>query len=198
MRKGIVIAIVAAIALSVAAAPKKEKKEKKESETLHAVPLAQPAMYNGVMCRGTVFLDSKGRVRSCKLALDTVVAGHDFPRETVIRFDTAGRLMTAFLSKDARIQGHSLRGGGPEYATQFYPSGKLKSGFLAYDAPIEAARCRRAVEDGTLSGVEFYENGHLSHCEAAIEFLTDKCVFKRGDPVQIDTSGRLLCPTGRH
>lgn len=73
--------------------------------------LTEPTEVQGVPCQGKVELSETGKIKSCTLARDHVVAGYALPTGTAIRFNEAGAVESFVLGQQATIKGFILPAG---------------------------------------------------------------------------------------
>ena len=82
--------------------------------------------------------------------------------------------------------------------TALYPSGKLKTCWLAADSVVDGIPCVHAsmLADafGGGSGTEFHENGRLKSCKLSRNFMIGDHAFHQGDRVGFDGNG-ILAPS---
>jgi len=121
------------------------------------------------------------------------------PEKSMIYLGHDGSPRFVFLAYDATVNGYLCRGSGQDYSTALYPSGTLKTCWLAADSVVDGVPCMRAgfTADVFGGGVEtdFYENGKLKTCKLSRDFTLDGQAFHQGDHVHLDTSGRLMQTT---
>ncbi len=132
---------------------------------------SQPTEVRGLIVRGRVAYYPNDTLMYAQVAKETVLFGHVFPEGTGFHFRDDGTLEWCFLAQDSRVEGHLLRGGGNEWMTEFYPSGKLKSGGLAEVQIIDGIPCAVGTFWSEVFGgggrTHFYESGKLQYAKVA-------------------------------
>jgi antitoxin component YwqK of YwqJK toxin-antitoxin module len=121
------------------------------------------------------------------------------PEKSIIYLEHDGTPRFVFLAHDAKVNGYVCRGGGHDYSTALYPSGKIKTCWLAADSVVDGVPCMRAgftadVFGGGV-GTDFHENGKLKTCKLSRDFTLDGQALRQGDHIHLDTSGLLIRPT---
>jgi hypothetical protein len=153
------------------------------------------AAINGYPCaNGTTSYVAKTGLTSCRVSRETAFGEARVPEGSTISL-REDKPAFAFLSRDTRIDGYTCRGGGHDWGTAFYPSGKLKICWLSSDEEVQGVPCMRAsffsdVFNGTV-GVHFYENGKLRTCKVARDAIVQDRKFRRGDHIFLDGNGIL-------
>ena len=138
-----------------------------------------------------------GRLASCPLAYDTVVAGHPLPANTWLQLTEDGHLTSVWLPQDAMLAGHRCRGTGYRgWSVSFHPTGALAQCYLGEVAVIDGVPCQRGtlwteLRGGGNSSVHFREDGRLERCQAAYDFVRDGVEIRKWQVVQRDSAGQL-------
>ena len=143
------------------------------------------------------FADSK--LAECKVAREIAFGEITVPRGSWINLSHDGDPEFVFLAHDTNVNGYLCKGGGllgptEGASTALYPSGKLKTCWLANDTVVDSVPCAHASfwSDalGGNSGTFFHENGKLKSCQLAREFTLGDRVFHRSDHIFLDAAGR--------
>jgi len=122
------------------------------------------------------------------------------PQESWINLTHDGHPDYVFLAHDAHVADYFCKGGGflgPREGamTALYPSGKLKTCWLAADTVVDGLPCVhasiRADAFGGGSGTYFHENGRLKSCKLARGAMIGNQVFRRGDHIHLEVTGGL-------
>jgi hypothetical protein len=121
------------------------------------VRLPRDSVLAGVSCaptgRAYAAVHDNGRLLECPLRRDTTIAGQPLPAWSWPRFDRAGVLTHAWLSRDTELDGVPCKGAGyKRWSVAFHPSGRLKGCFPARPVTIQGHRCRAAAFGTELSG----------------------------------------------
>ncbi|MGA3023145.1 MAG: hypothetical protein ABSF98_00095 [Bryobacteraceae bacterium] len=144
---------------------------------------------------GTTSYVARTGLTSCKVSRETAFGEARVPEGSTISLREDKPAFT-FLSRDARIDGYTCRGGEHDWSTAFYPSGKLKVCWLAADQDVQGVPCMRAsffsdVFGGT-AGVHFYENGKLRTCKVSRDTSIQGRRFRSRDHVLLSADGTVL------
>jgi hypothetical protein len=145
---------------------------------------------------GLVSFHENGRLYRFALAESRSVTGQPLPRGTLIAMSPEGTLDWCFLPRDSEIQGHLCKGRSDNWATSFYPNGKLKTCWLAHDQVIQRIPCGEATFlseiSGGKTGTQFYDNGQLAGCRLAGEITIQSVTFKKGEHLQLNREGKVV------
>jgi len=165
-------------------------------ETTTRKQLSVPTEIQGYPCAaGYAWFFADGRLSSCFVSRETTFGEVNAPEKSWIYLGHNGNPRFVFLAHDATINGYPCRGGGHDYSTAVYPSGKLKTCWLAADSVVDGVPCMRAgfTADVFGSGVEtdFHENGRLKLCKLSRDVTIDGHAFRQGDHIHFDASGRI-------
>jgi hypothetical protein len=168
-------------------------------ETTTRKQLSVPIEIQGYPCAaGYARFFDDGKLSSCFVSRETAFGQVTIPEKSMIFLGHDGTPRFVFLAHDADVNGYLCRGGGHDYSTALYPSGKLKTCWLAADSTVDGVPCMRAgfTADVFGGGVEtdFYENGKLKTCKLSRDFTIDSHAFREGNHVHLNTSGRLVQP----
>jgi hypothetical protein len=137
--------------------------------------LPAPTEIEGWPCdKGYVWYNPDGHLRSCELSHACAFGEAHVPTGSHIYLTSDGKPEFVFLRSDTRILGLLCRGHGHDYSTAFYPSGKLKTCWLAGDQEVQGTPCMGAgffadIFGGGV-GVHFHENGKLRTCKLSRNF----------------------------
>ena len=152
------------------------------------IRLGQDTVVAGVRCsptgRAYAVVYPNGRLDECPIAMDTTIAGHQFPRTTWIRLTEDGVLKAVWLPKSQLVQGLPCKGTGFKgWAVTFHPSGALSLCFLNEVATIDGVPCASASFLKELtgnSGVLLREDGKLQSCRLARDFERNGVRYSKG------------------
>jgi hypothetical protein len=140
--------------------------------------LKQPQQISGYPCaKGYAWFYPGGKLASCFLAQDADFGVARAPAGSWIRLDADGHTRTLQLVRDTRIGPYTCRGGnrllGPSEGatTDFYPSGKLRTCWLAADQDVQGVPCAGSTMFSGNSVVEFYESGKLKSCKLSSDLF---------------------------
>lgn len=155
------------------------------------IRLSQDTIVAGVRCaptgRAHAVVYPNGQLDECPLAMDTTIAGHQFPRGTWIRFTEGGVLKSVWLPRPLDVQGLPCKGAGFKgWAVTFHPGGALSLCFLDENATIDGVPCAAASFVRELtgnSGVLLREDGKLLGCRLARDFERGGVVHKKGSRI---------------
>jgi hypothetical protein len=157
---------------------------------------ARPAEVQGLSVVGRAEFYPDGALESATLAREAVFGDTRLPTRSILHLTPKGEPDWCFLPADTRLQGHTWQGGGDDWMTCFYPSGRVKSGGLAAEELIDGIPC----DVGTFWTETFggggrtalHENGRLAFARVAREISVQSRRLKRGQHVRLDETGRLL------
>jgi hypothetical protein len=166
--------------------------------------LSAPSDVQGYPCAaGYAWLFFDGRLRECAVSRETKFGEIAVPTGSWINLTHNGDPDTVFLAHDTPINGYLCKGSGlpgpiEGASTALYPSGKLKTCWLASDTVVDGIGCAHAsmMEDafGGGSGTYFHENGRLQACKLSRGAVIDGHAFNQGDHIRLDASGKLALP----
>jgi len=153
--------------------------------------------FQGYSCApGFAWFFNDGRLANCTVSRETAFGEITIPAGSEIFLAPDGRPRSVFLAHDARVNGYLCRGGKRAWSTALYPSGKLKTCWLAEDTVVDGVPCMRAgfVADvfGGGAATDFQEDGRLRACKLARDFKLGDRVFRRGDHIRLDAAGKLI------
>jgi len=159
--------------------------------------LKSPEEIQGYACApGYAWLFNDGRLASCTVSRETAFGEITIPAGSEIFLTAEGHPRSVFLAHDSRVSGYLCRGGKRAWSTALYPSGKLKTCWLADDAVVDGLPCMRAgfVADVFGGGAEtdFREGGRLKGCKLSRDFTPGDRFFHRGDHIRLDAGGKLI------
>ena len=156
---------------------------------------------DGITCRttGRAYAEfyASGRLASCPLARDTVLAGHQLPAATWVQLAEDGALTSVWLPKATMLAGHYCRGTGYRgWSVLFHPNAALEMCYLAEVAVIDRVPCQRGtfwteLRGGGQSSVHFRDDGRLQRCQAARDFARDGVEIRKWQVVHRDSAGQL-------
>ncbi len=174
------------VSFSVAAPSKAE-------EQTHYKSFKTPTTIQGITVIGEVEYYKSDTMEFARLAHDDTVFGQWFLAGTGIHMTKDGRIDWCFLPKDCKIQGHTFSGGGHEWMTEFYPSGKLKSGGLAEEELIDGIPCAPGTFWNEVFGgggrTYFYESGKLMYAKVAHEVTYQGHLIEKGKHIKLKEDG---------
>lgn len=155
--------------------------------------LRQDTTIAGVHCgptgRASAEIFPSGGLEACPVAMDTTIAGHDFPQGTWIRLTEDGVLRSVWLLKPMVVQGLPCRGTGFQgWAVTFHRSGTLSLCYLDEAATIDGVPCAAATFLRELtgnSGVSLREDGRLRSCRLARDFVFGAVPYKKGSRITL-------------
>ena len=169
-----------------------------ERTALLRIRLGKDTTISGVRCaptgraRAAVF--ASGRLSSCPLASDTVIAQHPLAAGTWIDLTEDRALRSVWLSRDTELQGHPCKGTGYKgWSTEFYHSGRLRLCYPARETIIDGVPCRGASFRAELFGITqvvFHESGQLRSCSVARDLDRNGIRFRKRDRIELDVQGR--------
>jgi hypothetical protein len=143
----------------------------------HQKTLNQPTEIQGYQCAsGATWFYADGHLKECAVARDTAFGVAVAPAGSWINLTQLGKPDFLFLVRDTDVAGYTCRGGnrvlGPTEGamTGFYPSGKLKSCWLAADREIQGVPCAGSSMFSGKSDVRFSESGKLQACKLAKDY----------------------------
>ena len=148
--------------------------------------LDSPAEVQGYPCaKGYAWFYPGGGLRACAVSRETSFGEVRVPAGSLIHLSADGKPAFVFLSRDAEILEYKCRGGGHDFMTVLYPTGKLKLCWLSADQEIQGVPCMRAgfIADvfGGGVGTHFYENGALRTCKLSRDFEMGDKKYRRGE-----------------
>ena len=142
---------------------------------------------------GYAWMFPDGKLASCTLSRESKFGEITVPEKSMIYLSGDGDPRFVFLAHTATIHGYACRGGGQDFSTALYPSGALKTCWLATDTLVDGIPCMQAgfFADVFGGGVEtqFYDNGKLKTCKLPREVELAGHTFKKGDHVRLDPTG---------
>jgi hypothetical protein len=151
----------------------------------------------GYLCApGYAWFFADGSLESCSLARESPFGEVTAPEKSWITLTPEGAPRLLWLPQDGKVKGYLSRGGAGEhsYSVALYPSGKLKTIWLAADTTVNGVPCMRATFAADVFGggveTDFHENGKLKACKAAGTVTIDGHAFRRGDHVRLDVNGK--------
>ena len=157
------------------------------------IRLGQDTIVAGVRCaptgRAYAVVYPNGKLDECPIAMDTVIAGHRFPRTTWIRLTEEGVLKAVWLPKPQAVQGIPCKGTGFKgWAVTFHPNGALKLCYLSELTIIDGIPCASASFLKELTGnsvVALGEGGELRSCRLARDFERKGVRYSKGNRISI-------------
>ncbi|MDK9701275.1 MAG: hypothetical protein OEM52_14140 [bacterium] len=156
----------------------------------------QPTLLKGVTIQGRVEYHRNDTIAFMRLTSDQTFLGQWLPANTGLHFTENGEWNWCFLGKDWEIQGHKMHGGGHEWQTLFYPSGKLHSGGLTDDKVIDGIPCAAGSFWNEVFGgggrTYFYESGKLKYAKVAKTVTYRGQEIKKGKHVKLAEDGSIL------
>lgn len=156
----------------------------------------QPTEVRGMTVIGRVEYYPSDALMFARTANETVLFGHTFLKGTGLHFREDGTIDWCFLAQDSRVQGHLFQGGGHEWMTVFYPSGKLKSGGLAKVQVIDGIPCAKGTFWSEAFGgggrTYFYESGKLKYAKVARIVQYRGTRIRKGKHVRLSEDGAIL------
>ena len=166
----------------------------KESNT-YRKHFDQPTVIKGMTVIGEVEYYRNDTLEFARLARDDSVFGQKFLTGTGIHFKENGKIDWCFLSKDCDVQGHTFVGGGHEWMTCFYPSGRLESGGLASVQVIDGIPCAEGTFWNEAFGgggrTYFYEDGKLKYAKVARTIVYQGTTINKGKHVKLKPDGTI-------
>lgn len=158
--------------------------------------LSALAEIRGYPCAaGYAWFFADGKLALCFVSREAAFGVVKVPEKSMIYLGRDGSPRFVFLAHDATLNGYLCRGSGHDYSTALFPSGRLKTCWLAAESVVDGvpSTCAGFVADVFGGGVEtdFHENGKLKTCEVSRDFAIDGHTFHQGDHIHLDTSGRL-------
>ncbi len=171
-------------------------KQSKTGPQTYTRQYSTPTTVNGLPVVGRVeFYTANNGLRFARIASDTVMWGQSLPAGTGIHFTPDGKPVWCFLAKNHGVQGHLFRGGGHEWMTCFYPSGRLKSGGLVNVETIDGIPCDVGSFWNEASGgggrTYFYEDGKLKSAKVAQATTYRGQTIEKGRHVQLAPDGSI-------
>lgn len=157
--------------------------------------LAHSVELQGIPCAaGDAWFFPDGKLANCSLARDFVIGHLPIPKGSWLSLTRAGVPDHIFLAKNTNLDGYLCKGGGllgPSEgpSTAVYPSGALKTCWLAEDTTIEGVPCSHAsmIADvmGGNSGTYFRGDGRLEACMLSrnVEFQGKR--YRKGERIQL-------------
>jgi hypothetical protein len=144
---------------------------------------------------GYAWFFTDGTLASCFVSRASAFGGIEVPAKSWIQLTRDGRPRFVFLAQDAAVNGFRCRGGGHDFSTALYPTGELRTCWLAEDSVVDGVPCMRAgfIADVFGGGVEvdFHSNGRLRRCKVSREFRYGGRVFAKGDHIVLDENGSM-------
>jgi len=157
---------------------------------------SQPTLLKGVLVQGQVRYFPTDTIAFMRLASDQTFLGQFLPKGTGLNFTENGNWNWCFLGKDWAIQGHTMHGGGHEWQTCFYPSGKLLSGGLTEDQVIDGIPCAAGTFWSEVFGgggrTYFYESGKLKYAKVAKTVTYRGQKIEKGKHLKLAEDGSIL------
>jgi hypothetical protein len=142
--------------------------------------LARETVIQGYPCaKGYAWFHPGGSLDSCTVAQEVAFGEARIPAGSIIGLTPDGKPKNVRMSHDAAIRGWIFQGGGPLGAAEgsmvaFYPSGRLREGFLAGDQTIDGVPCAHGGLATTVvhgdPSVWFGEDGRLERCRLSQDF----------------------------
>jgi hypothetical protein len=168
-----------------AAAPAESKPP---HENLTSQRLDSPREIQGYPCAATyAWFFANGKLKSCQVSREIPFGEITVPAKSWINLNDDGSPAFVFLGHDAKINGYLCKGGGGTEgpSTALYPSGKLKTCWLAEDTLVNGVPCMHASFLGDVFGgtseLDFFESGAIKGCKLSRDFTVDGRSFHRGD-----------------
>src|SRR5664279_4599087 len=166
-------------------------------ETTTRKQLSIPTEIQGYPCAaGYAWFFADGKLASCFVSRETAFGEVTVPEKSIIYLGHDGTPHFVFLAHDAKVDGYVCRGGGHDYSTALYPSGRLKTCWLAADSVVDGVPCMRAGFTADVFGggvaTDFHEHGKLKTCKLSRDFKLDGHALRQGDHIHLDTSGLLI------
>jgi hypothetical protein len=137
----------------------------------------------GIPCaRGTAWFYPDGALNECTLSRAATLGSVGVPRRSIVELWPNGAAHYVTISRRALVGGYRVMGGtrassSSAVVTTFYPSGKLRSVYLAVDQNIEGVPCRGGSAWNLLvdpandtNYVEFFDDGKLKSCRLARDY----------------------------
>jgi hypothetical protein len=183
-------ACVASMAVMASAGPPPASAEKPET----VERLREPRVIQGVPCAGYARFDADQRLTSCTLSEEHAFGSLVLPANTQIRrFHPDGSPKDVHLGREARFDGHLLRGEGPGgWMAGFTPEGRLEYGFLVERETIDGVPCERGTFWGEITGgviVRFHPDGRLKTCRLSADTLVGGRTCRKGERIWLDPQG---------
>lgn len=153
-----------------------------------------PTRLHGMTVIGQVEHYANDTIEFARIAYDDSLFGHRFPAGTGFHFTQTGVMDWCFLGKDWTIQGYRFHGGGHEWMTCFYPSGKLLSGGLSSEQTIDGIPCSEGTFWTEITGggrTYFHEDGKLKYTRIAKTIEYRGQTLKKGKHVKFKTNGDI-------
>lgn len=138
--------------------------------------LSAPTTIAGYPCAaGYAWRYNNGSLKSCTLAADAPYGRYLAPAGSWIELAPDGRPHYLVLPRDTAFgavtcHGGSLLGGAEGYTNVLYPTGELRTCWLAADQDINGVPCRRATLFGGRDQAEFAISGALRSCTLSHDF----------------------------
>lgn len=142
--------------------------------------LPQPTVIQGFPCaKGYAWFFADGQLQNCTVTREMPFGEITIPAGSWITLTEDGKPNFVQMPHDAPVLGMQCQGGGwlgPSEGSvvALYPSGKLKSCFLAGDQTVQGVPCSHGGFFSTVSGpdpgVIFYESGKLRQCRLTADF----------------------------
>jgi len=150
----------------------------------------------GIRCmntgRASAVVYDNGQLDECPIAMDTMMAGHQFPRGTWIRLTEDGVLRSVWLTEPLSVQGLPCRGTGYKgWAVTFHPNGRLSLCYLNDPAIVDGVPCAAATflrEMTGNSGVVMRDDGRLQSCRLSKDYDYDGVTYRKGKRITVTRS----------
>ncbi len=156
---------------------------------------ATPTMIHGLLVSGEVEFYQNDTLEFARIVKDDSLFGHRFPANTGFHFTKSGVMDWCFLGKNWVVQGHPMQGGGHDWMTEFFPSGRLASGGLSEVQTIDGVPCDVGTFWTELFGgggrTYFYENGKLKYAKVASTVNYHGQQLKKGKHVKLKPDGTI-------
>jgi hypothetical protein len=150
---------------------------------LESARLARSATIQGLRIKDAVSLAADGRLASGLLDGDQRIAGRLFKGSSTLALDGSGAVAYGDLVADTAIGGCTVR--GYPRTTYFYPSGRLREGYLAHDQIIARIEARADAL------FDLYESGAPRSAELARAQKVGPAALPAGARVYLRTDGTL-------
>lgn len=150
--------------------------------------LKSSAMVNGIFVSADwLHLDNENNPVLYRLEKERELSNFLFPAGTWIVKIPDG--IAAVFPADTIIGGHLCRGGGGANGirTSFYSSGAIKYFYTSGVTDIGGVKCK----GGTMHTISLHEDGTLSGCTLAEDHTFNDILFKKGEKVRFDESGKV-------
>lgn len=172
--------------------------------TLTRTRLGSPTEVQGYPCAaGYAWLFFDGRLLECAVSREIRFGEIGIPAGSRINLTRGGDPDSVFLAHGTSINGYVCKGRGlpgptEGASTALYPSGKLKTCWLASDTVVDSVPCAHAsmLSDafGGDSGTYLHENGRLQSCKLSRSFTREGHAVRQGDRIRLDVNGKLARP----